>query len=154
MPLDCRKAPRKTGRLAMRPLGHGRRRLRPISGEPVAGSARKGSGSSPGSPRARFTPTLEVGVAPTVPGEGTAATRPPLQRAWRQRAAAGTSGGYASARGEARGGWLATTASGGGSPARRRQWWPSGELREMGRVCAREATSRPFTGNVEGRVNG
>jgi hypothetical protein len=60
----------------MRALGHGWRRLWPISGEPVVGSAGKGSGSSPGSPRARFTPALEIGVASTVPGEGTAAARP------------------------------------------------------------------------------
>jgi hypothetical protein len=39
MPLDGRKAPRKIKALAMRPLAMGRRRLRPIPGEPAAGSA-------------------------------------------------------------------------------------------------------------------
>jgi hypothetical protein len=61
--------------------------------------------------RDRLTVALEAGSAPAVPGEGTAAarpSRPPIRRARRQCAEAGTSGGCAGVQGGVRGGWPAT----------------------------------------------
>jgi hypothetical protein len=58
--------------------------------------------------RDRLTVALEAGSAPAVPGEGTAAARPPIRRARRQYAEAGTSGGCAGVQGGVRGGWPAT----------------------------------------------
>jgi hypothetical protein len=99
MPLDCRKAPGKTGRLAMRPLAMGRRRLAGIPAVPAALPAGLEMGEVCGLTSDWFVTEVGVGSTPTCGLGGTRRRRSPLARLRRGCGSATTTLGAGSSSG-------------------------------------------------------